>query len=103
MATKEVTGESTVHGVWSVSSRASAGDMEEQLETEISQLEAMAQAIYGNGFENFSSMNSALRDNYLWAMSQKINAIKVLNHARRHAATSRIATGVGSNGGRAHG
>lgn len=103
MATKEVTGEFTVYGVWSVSSRASADDMEEQLETEISQLEAMAHAIYGNGFENFSSMNSLLRDNYLWALSQKICGVKALNHARRRAATARIATGVASNGGRAHG
>ena len=48
------------------------------LNQKLCHIEAAIEMIYGVGFESFDSMNSALKDNYLWMLAVQIRETKAM-------------------------
>lgn len=68
-------------GVWHMSPEASRLDLIDELTANMSQLCAMAATLTGEQFETFDVLSDTLKENYLWALAEKIEVTKLVSDA----------------------
>lgn len=76
MATVDASTGITISEVWDISPNATKSDLVDEVSTSLAHLEAMTANIYGGGFDTFNNLNDALKQSYLWAISEKLGHAK---------------------------
>ena len=89
MAIKDVTSGRTLSNVLTIDTNATASDLSSAISMKLAHVDAIAVAIYGGGFAAFNGLNAALKENYLWAISEQVSEIRVLFEAYASASISR--------------
>jgi hypothetical protein len=78
MDDKILTSQTKKHGVWMLDAGANSLDLHDAINAKLLQTCSLTSMVTAPGFEAFNSWNDELKSNYLWALSNSVDELRML-------------------------